>query len=83
MVLVRPAAHRIHRLSSTVMAMSDGRPSSEPLALEESEERASASGLPRSLAAPNVFRVLLHHPPVENRHLAGGSRNGPVSGSGS
>ena len=44
--------------------MTDGRPSFEPLALEESEERAAASGIPRILANPNVFRVLLHHPPV-------------------
>jgi alkylhydroperoxidase family enzyme len=44
--------------------MTDGRPSFEPLALEESEERASANGIPRILANPNVFRVLLHHPPV-------------------
>jgi alkylhydroperoxidase family enzyme len=44
--------------------MTDGRPSFEPLALEESEERASASGIPTILANPNVFRVLLHHPPV-------------------
>jgi alkylhydroperoxidase family enzyme len=44
--------------------MTDGRPSFEPLALEESEERASASGIPAILANPNVFRVLLHHPPV-------------------
>ena len=44
--------------------MTDGRPSFEPLAPEESEERASASGIPTILAKPNVFRVLLHHPPV-------------------
>jgi alkylhydroperoxidase family enzyme len=44
--------------------MTDGRPSFEPLALKESEERASASGIPTMLANPNVFRVLLHHPPV-------------------
>jgi alkylhydroperoxidase family enzyme len=44
--------------------MTDGRPSFEPLALEESEQRASASGMPSILANPNVFRVLLHHPPV-------------------
>jgi alkylhydroperoxidase family enzyme len=44
--------------------MTDGRPSFEPLAPEESEERASASGIPAILAKPNVFRVLLHHPPV-------------------
>jgi alkylhydroperoxidase family enzyme len=44
--------------------MTDGRPSFEPLALSEAEERASASGIPKILAHPNVFRVLLHHPPV-------------------
>jgi alkylhydroperoxidase family enzyme len=46
------------------VVVTDGRPSFEPLAPEESEERASACGIPTIHANPNVFRVLLHHPPV-------------------
>jgi alkylhydroperoxidase family enzyme len=40
------------------------RPAVPPLAPEEAREAALAAGIPEMLAAPNVFRVLLRHPPV-------------------
>ena len=44
--------------------MTDGRPSFPPLPPDEAVARATAAGIPTVLANPNVFRVLLHHPPV-------------------
>ena len=44
--------------------MTEGRPLFPPLPRDEAEARATAAGIPTVLANPNVFRVLLHHPPV-------------------
>jgi alkylhydroperoxidase family enzyme len=44
--------------------MTDGRPSFPPLPHDQAVERATDAGIPTVLAGPNVFRVLLHHPPV-------------------
>jgi alkylhydroperoxidase family enzyme len=44
--------------------MTDGRPVFAPLPRDEAVARATAAGIPTVLANPNVFRVLLHHPPV-------------------
>jgi alkylhydroperoxidase family enzyme len=44
--------------------MTNGRPSFPPLPPDEALARATAAGIPTVLANPNVFRVLLHHPPV-------------------
>jgi len=40
------------------------RPALPPLAPEEARAAALAAGIPEMLAGPNVFRVLLRHPPV-------------------
>jgi alkylhydroperoxidase family enzyme len=44
--------------------MTDDRPELPPLAHEEARQRARDAGIPEVLAGPNVFRALLHHPPV-------------------
>jgi alkylhydroperoxidase family enzyme len=44
--------------------MSNGRPLFAPLPEDEAVVRANAAGIPSILANANVFRVLLHHPPI-------------------
>jgi alkylhydroperoxidase family enzyme len=46
------------------VTMTDGRPLFAPLSRDEAVARATSAGIPTVLANPNVFRVLLHHPPV-------------------
>lgn len=40
------------------------RPALPPLSPDDAVAAARAAGIPEMLAAPNVFRVLLRHPPV-------------------
>jgi alkylhydroperoxidase family enzyme len=40
------------------------RPALPPLSPDDAAAAARAAGIPEMLAAPNVFRVLLRHPPV-------------------
>jgi alkylhydroperoxidase family enzyme len=44
--------------------MTARRPALPPLSPEEARAAAIAAGIPEMLAGPNVFRVLLRHPPV-------------------